>query len=168
MRSLRRTLAIIILLSCLPAGAESIRSLYNKAVKAEARQDYEAAYEYYKAAYDKKPDDLKYRVPFERVRFLASASMVRRAQKLREQGNLQEALQTFLKAAAVDPSNDLALQEVRRTQQMIQKQQPPGDNKPAPPPEEDTLRRRLEQADSPVDLGPLSGVPLHALKVTAD
>src|SRR5437879_6263114 len=43
-----------------------------------------------------------------------------------------------------------------------------GLNKPAPaPPEEESLRMRLEQADSPVDLGPLSGVPLHALKMTA-
>src|SRR5215472_12079025 len=120
--SLRRSFVIFIILSSCLATAESPKSLFNKGVKAEARQDYEAAYEFYKEAYDKRPDDLKYRVPFERTRFLAAAAKVRRAQKLRDQGKLQEALELFAKAAEIDPSNDLAQQEVRRTQEMIKRQ----------------------------------------------
>src|SRR5258707_12059227 len=101
--------------------AESVRSLYKKGVQAEARQDYETAYEYYKQAYAQKPEDLKYRVPFERLRFLAAASKIHRGQKLRDEGKLQEALALFVQAAQIDSSNDLAVQEIRRTQQMMKK-----------------------------------------------
>jgi len=167
--SLRRSLAIIIIFSfCGLAAAESPRSLLNKGIKAEARQDYEAAYEFYKEAYDKRPDDLKYRVPFERTRFLAAASKVRRGQKLREQGKLQEALELFAKAAEIDPSNDLAQQEIRRTQNMLKQQTAPQGKPPeAPPEEEDPLRQRLERAGGPVQLGEISNAPLAAIKMNA-
>src|SRR5215470_2855523 len=56
------------------ASAETPNSLYNKGKQAEARQDYEAAYEFYKQAYDRKPQELRYRVKYERLRFLAAAS----------------------------------------------------------------------------------------------
>ncbi len=51
MRILRSALAVIILFSSFAAVSESAKSLYKKGVDADARQDYEAAYEYYKAAY---------------------------------------------------------------------------------------------------------------------
>ena len=90
MRRVARILTFVLFCSAL-VGAESAKSFHQKGTKAEARQDYEAAYEYYKQAYDLKPTEIKYRVPFERTRFLAAASKVRRAQKLRDQGKLQEA-----------------------------------------------------------------------------
>lgn len=171
MRSLRQSFAIIIILfSCGLATAESAKSLFNKAVKAEAKQDYEAAYEYYKQAYNQKPDDLKYRVPFERTRFLAAATKVRRGQKLRDQGKLQEALEQFAKAVEIDPSNDLAQQEIRRTQDMMKRQaaQPEGKSQEGPPPsEEDPLRQRLERAGGPVQLSEISNVPLQ-IKANGD
>ncbi|HWZ45984.1 MAG TPA: cohesin domain-containing protein [Candidatus Saccharimonadales bacterium] len=170
MRGIRRTLAFLTLFSCVMIAADSVRSLFNKGVKAEARQDYEAAYEFYKAAYNKHPDDLKYRVPYERIRFLAAASKVRRAQKLRELGRMQEALELFQKASEIDPSSDIAIQEVRRTKEMMS--QPAGQGKTGPeaaPPtlEPDELHRRLEEAGGPVRLSPLSNVPLQ-VKMTAD
>jgi len=174
MRGIRRTLAFLTLFSSVAvvtmSAGESVHSLFNKGVKAEARQDYEAAYEFYKVAYDKHPDDLKYRVPFQRVRFLAAASKIRRAQKLRELGRLQEALDLFVKASEIDTSNDMAVQEIRRTREMMS--QPSGQGKagsesPPPPPELDELHKRLEDAGGPVRLGALSNVPLQALKMTA-
>src|SRR5436305_14625774 len=69
MRSPGRTVALILILaSSVAMTAESVRSLYNKGLKAEARQDYEAAYNYYKTAYEKRPEDLRYKVPYERTR----------------------------------------------------------------------------------------------------
>src|SRR5436309_9249595 len=102
MRSPGRTVAfILILASSVAMTAESVRSLYNKGLKAEARQDYEAAYNYYKTAYEKRPEDLRYKVPYERTRFLAAAAMIKRGQKLRDEGNLEEALNILMKAAAI-------------------------------------------------------------------
>jgi general secretion pathway protein D len=102
MRGLTRTLVFVILFSSIATVGESVRSLFNKGVKAEARQDYEAAYDFYKAAYSKEPTNLKYRVPYERTRFLAASVKVRKGERLRDQGKLQEALELFQKAAEID------------------------------------------------------------------
>jgi len=162
-----KILIMVLVCSVTLLAAESAKTLYKKGVDAEARQDYEAAYAFYKQAYDLKPADIKYRVPFERTRFLAAASKVHRGQKLREQGNLVEALVLFEQAAAIDPSNDLAGQEVRHTQQMLQKQAPPsGQAAPSPPKsDDDALRKRLESARSPVMLQDISNDKLSAIEM---
>ena len=167
MRRVARILPFVLLCSAVLMAADSAKSLFKQGVQAEARQDYEAAYDYYKRAYQLKPTELKYRVPFERLRFQAAASKVHRAQKLRDAGKLQEALAVFEEAASIDPSNDLAAQEIRRTQQMIQKQQ--GIVSPTPSKsEEDTLRRRLEEASGPVRLNRIPNTILPALEMTND
>jgi general secretion pathway protein D len=162
MRSLTRSVIFLVLLSCGSLVAESPGSLLKKGMKAEARQDYEAAYNYYKQAYDKRPDDLKYRVPFERTRFLAAATKVRQGQRLRDQGNLTGALEQFAKAVEIDPSNDLAQQEVRHTQEMMKKQAAGQATQEAapPPPPEDPLREMLDKAQGPVELAPISNPPI--------
>lgn len=157
--------AIVAICFCAAVLAESPQSLWKKGAKAEARQDYETAYEYYSAAYDKRPDDLKYRVAFERVRFLAAAAKLKRAQKLREQGELKEALLLFAKASEIDPSNDLARQEIRRTEELIKP--------PVTSPDDDhkshgTKSRSLEEAEEPVELCDISHLPLQSLKLTGD
>lgn len=162
-----RILAFVTLCAVLSAAAESAKDLYKKGVQAEARRDYEAAYMYYRQAYQLKPEELKYRVPYERLRFLAAADMVHRGQKLREEGKLQDALALFEKAASIDPSNDLAVQEIRRTQEMIQKQSGQATGPPKKV-EEDALRKILEQAAPPVMLSPISGSPITALEMTDD
>src|SRR5215472_11643479 len=169
MKRVARILALVLVCSAVAAGSDSARHLFKKAVEAEARQDYETAFAYYKQAYDLKPTELKYRVPFERTRFLAAASKVNRAQKLRDQGKLAEALMLFEEAAAIDPSNELAAQEIRRTQQMIEKQS--GAGAPAAPPkttEEDILRKRLQEARAPVMLNEISGNTISALECSED
>jgi general secretion pathway protein D len=154
------------------SAAESAKSLFQKGVKAEARQDYEAAFEAYKAAYQLKPEELNYRVPYERTRMLAAGAKVKRGQKLREQGDLAGALAQFEKAIEVDPSNDLAAQEMRRTQQMMQKGAGGGGQAQASPAprsdEDDPLRKRLEEAGSPISLNQFPDAPINALEMTND
>ncbi len=170
MRKVTATLTILFLFAAFLSAAESAKTLYQKGAKAEARQDYEAAFEFYKAAYQQKPDELKYRVPFERTRMLSAASKIKRGQKLRDQGNLQDALTLFQQAIEVDPSNDLAAQEIRRTEQMIQKGSSGGGQAPASSrrEEEDPLRKRLEGASSPVALAQFPDSPITALEMTED
>ena len=172
MRKVTANLAIVLAFAAILSAAESAKSLYQKGVRAEARQDYEAAFEFYKAAYQQKPEELKYRVPFERMRMLAAASKVKRGQKLRDQGNLQDALTLFQQALEIDPSNDLAAQEIRRTQVMMQKATSgPGQAGVSPPSrrdEDDPLRQRLESASGPVSLAQIPDVPLSALEMTDD
>jgi general secretion pathway protein D len=157
-------LVLLVAAITLPAAADKAKSLYEKGRDADARQNYEEAYEYYKQAYALKPKDLAYRAAYDRVRFLAGASHVHRGQLLRQSGKLDEALVEFQKAVEIDPASFIAVQEVRRTQKMI-------DDAKAPPqaaaPSGGGLEGRLQEAAGPVDLAPISNVPI-TLKLTED
>src|ERR1035438_5263273 len=91
-RLMPAAVGLLVLLAILPAIADKAKTIYEKGQDAEARQNYEAAYDLYKQAYDLKPRDLRYKASFERKRFKAAATIVHQGQKLREEGKLQEAL----------------------------------------------------------------------------
>ena len=101
MRKVSATLTILFLFAAFLSAAESAKTLYQKGTKAEAREDYEAAYEFYKAAYQQKPEELKYRVPYERTRMLAASAKIKHGQKLRDAGNLADALAMFQQAVEI-------------------------------------------------------------------
>src|SRR3979490_1328759 len=118
MRHLKRPAVLLLMVavtSLVGAGADKAKSLYTQGQDAEARQNYEAAYDLYKQSYDLKPKDLRYRAAFERSRFEAAATIVHRGQKLRDDGKLDEAVAEFQKALAIDPSLFIAKQELNRT-----------------------------------------------------
>ena len=159
----------LVLAITLPLAAESARSLYKKGRDAEARQDVEAAYEFYKQAYDQKPKDLTYRASYNRLRFEAAAKKVSRGQMLREQGQYDAALAEFQKAAEIDSSSAIAQQEIKRTQELIQRLQNP--QQPGPqsqaPAQDNPIRKRLAEAQGPVELQAISDQPI-TLKMTED
>ena len=167
MRRLIRPALFALLLVCLClrlpvfAKTDSAKAFYEKGTDAEARQNYEQAFDYFKQAYNLKPKDLRYRTAYERTRFYAASSHVHRGQILREAGKLDEAAVEFQKGLEIDPSSFIAQQELKRTQQMIREAQNPQPQALAPTP----LRRRLASAQGPVDLAPISNVPI-TLKVT--
>ena len=122
MRAFVRPAAILLIALAILSSAiaaDKAKILYNKAREAEARQNYELAYDFYKQAYDLKPDNLGYRASYERLRFLAAASHVHRGQLLRDAGQLDAALAEFKTAVEIDASSAIAKQELQRTQQMI-------------------------------------------------
>jgi len=164
MRRLRRPALLLLLVAVvtLPAIADKAKDLYAKGQDAEARQKYVAAYEFFKQAYDLKPKDLRYRAAFERLRFEAAATIVHDGQKLREDGKLDEAVAEFQKALAIDPSLFIAKQELNRTQKMINDQRNPEPQAAGPPA---GLERRVHDAPGPVELGPISNIPI-TVKIT--
>jgi general secretion pathway protein D len=167
MRRLILSALFVLLLLCLRppvfARGDSAKALYGKGTDAEARQNYELAFDYFKQAYNLKPKDLRYRTAYERTRFLAASSHVHRGQVLRDAGKLDEALVEFQKGLEIDPSSFIAQQEVKRTQQMIREVQNPQPQ--AVSPGTSALRKRLEAALGPVELAPISNLPI-TLKVT--
>jgi general secretion pathway protein D len=160
----RATLLLVVAAITLPAAADKAKSLFDKGQDAEARQKYEEAYDYYKQAYDLKPKDLRYRASFQRMQFLAGASHVHRGQLLRADGKLDEAMAEFQKAAEIDPASFIAQQEIRRTQRLIDAAKNPQPQAEAPP---GVMKRRLQEAQGPVDLAAISNVPI-TLKLTED
>jgi len=153
-------IALLVVAVTLPIGAaESAKSLYNKGKDAEARQNYEAAFDFYRGAYEQKPRDLAYRTAYERTRFLAAASHVHRGQLLRDAGKLQEALAEFQKAGEIDSSSFIAQQEIRRTQKMIiDASSAPGPTSVERPPT--GLEKRVQEAQGPVDLAAIANIPI--------
>jgi general secretion pathway protein D len=168
MDKLTRWSGVLLLIAAvsMPAFADKAKSLYNQGKEAEAQQDYVQAYQDYRQAYNLKPDNLYYRTAFERLRFLAAATKVHQGQLLRQAGQLQVALKMFQEAAAIDPSSFIATQEIKRTQDMIQKAQAAGKEVPPPTPT-GPLGKMLEQAGGPVELAPISNTPI-TLKMTED
>ncbi|HWY68233.1 MAG TPA: cohesin domain-containing protein [Terriglobales bacterium] len=155
----------LLLLACVLAvstsHAESAKSLYHKGQQAEARQNYLEAYEAYKAAYDEKPTDLRYRSSFERMKFQAAAVHVKHGQQLRQNGELEKALQEFQTAAQIDPSSFIAQQEITRTKAQIAAATGQGNTSQQEPKRDDILRQRIEQAQGPVALAPINDLSIN-------
>jgi len=163
-RLMPAAVALLVVLAILPAIADKAKTIYEQGHDAEARQNYEAAYDLYKQAYDLKPKDLRYRAGFERMRFKAAATKVHRGQVLRDDGKLQEALAEFQKALQIDPSLFIAQQELKKTMQMINNITNPPPQAAGPP---NNLERRIREAGGPVELAPISVVPI-TVKLTED
>jgi len=164
MRRLMRPAGLLLLVAvvALPAFADKAKDLYVKGQDAEARQNYEAAFDLFKQCYDLKPKDLRYRAAFERTRFEAAAAVVHRGQLLRDDGKLEEALAEFRKALTIDPSLFIAKQELTRTLKMINDKTNPLPQAAGPP---SNLERRVREARGPVELAPISTVPI-SVKLT--
>ena len=157
-------IVLLVLIATLPAAADKAKSLYLKGKDAEARQNYEQAYDFYKQAYGLKPQDTSYRASYERLRFLAGASHVHRGQLLREAGRFDEALVEFQKAVEIDPASAIARQEVLHTQQLIDLTKAMGPKASAHAP---TVDKRVQEAAGPVELAPIQNIPI-TIKATQD
>ncbi len=159
MRRLMRPALLLVLVAVvsLPAIADKAKDLYAKGQDAEARQNYVAAYDFFRQAYDLKPKDLTYRAAFERIRFEAAAAIVHNGQKLRDDGKLDDAVAEFRKALAIDPSLFIAKQELNRTLKMINDQRNPMPQAAGPPA---GLEKRVHEAAGPVELAPISNIPI--------
>jgi general secretion pathway protein D len=132
------------------AGAQSAGTWNKRARNAEVREDYDAAYEDYRQAHLKSPSDLRYKTSLERVRFQAAAMHVDRGRVLRQSGDLNGAITEFSRALMIDPSDQVAQQEVDITERQ---QQAPA---PVPAPKADGSSQR--QSDTLAELGDISGV----------
>jgi general secretion pathway protein D len=149
----------------LPVAADKASSLYEKGKDAEARQEYEAAFEAYLQAWQLKPKQMHYRSAAARTRFEAAAAHVHTGQKLRDAGKFEEALAEFQRAAAIDPSSFIAEQEIRRTRTMMDAAKSAGTGESAP--RSMAFRKQLEAAAGPIELQAISNAPI-TLKLTED
>jgi general secretion pathway protein D len=163
-RLMPAAVALLVVLAILPAIADKAKTIYEKGQDAEARQNFEQAYELYKQAYDLKPKDLRYRTSFERMRSKAAQTIVHHGVLLREQGKMEEALAEFQKAAQIDPSLFSAQQELKRTLQIMNDARNPPPQAAGPP---SSLERKIREAGGPVELAPISVVPI-TVKLTED
>jgi general secretion pathway protein D len=136
----------------------------------EARQEWDAALDLYEKALAEDPADPLYQLSVNRARFQASAAHVQKGLKLRKQGLLGEALLEFEAAYRIDPSLSDAEQEIRTTQEMIEREKKKGEKSTTRGLTPDELARKEseQKIDSmlPVpELKPLNQQPI-TLKMT--
>ncbi|HMF53699.1 MAG TPA: secretin N-terminal domain-containing protein, partial [Edaphobacter sp.] len=138
------------------AHAQSAKTLDKRGQDAEARHDYDGAFEDYRQASLKKPKDLRYKAHFELMRFQASVSHVDRGRVLRQNGDLQGALLEFTRALAIDGGNQTAQQEMDQVNHEIAAQ---SSTAPPPPPvsEDDA---GISTVAGPIGLKPVSNDPI--------
>jgi general secretion pathway protein D len=98
------------------ARAQSAGAWNKRGQQAEARQDFDAAFEDYRQAHLKKPSDLRYRTRYERMRFEAANMHVDRGRVLRQSGDVDGAVNEFARALQIDPGNQVAAQELQVTE----------------------------------------------------
>jgi general secretion pathway protein D len=102
------------------AEAQTAGTWNRRGQTAELRQDYDAAYEDYLHAHQKKPGDIRFQERLDRMRFQAAAMHVDRGRVLRQSGDIAGALNQFTRALQIDPGNEAAAQEVQITQRADQ------------------------------------------------
>jgi general secretion pathway protein D len=88
----------------------------------EARKQWDAALESYEKALSEDPSEMVYQMAAEKARFQAAQGHVDKGLKIRNQGLLGEALLEFQKSYAINAGSSVAVQEIRRTEEMIQRE----------------------------------------------
>jgi general secretion pathway protein D len=147
----------------LASGCPKGKPDYNQGNKAEALQDYDAAYTYYQKAAKADPFNASFKIKLNRVRFEASEMHVKRGVEMRNRGDLQGAASEFQRAQIIDPASPVADQELRKTVEMIADKNRAADAAAEPP--SDTNEQPL--AALPPEIKPLSRAPIN-LKMTED
>lgn len=145
--------------------------LFADARAAETTRDYLKAYDLYQQALNEDPGDTRYQLAYERTRFRAAQEHLKQGQQLRKQGQYAEAAAALEKAVLVDPSLDIARQELDEVRELIRKEEA----KKASPDQadaaasvkteeelaEDRRQQVLDSLQAPPELKPLSRKPIN-------
>jgi general secretion pathway protein D len=165
----RGVFAAVILSSLLGLGTvrafgDAANDNYKRGQEAEARQDYDTAYNFYTKAVQLNAKDLRYRTAYDRIRTTDSNMHLTKGRSFQEAGDTQAALTEFLHVVAIDPGNEAARQEIARIRKQ-QGQAAQGAEVTTPAPKGD--ESDLASMASPVELKPTSNEPL-TLHMTED
>ena len=98
------------------AHGQSAGTWNKRGQAAEARDDFDAAFEAFRQAHLKKPTDLRYKTRYERLRFEAANQHLDRGRVLRQSGDYAGASTEFQRALQIDPGNQAASQELSITE----------------------------------------------------
>lgn len=130
---------------------------------AEARKDFDSALDLGEQALSEDPSDAAYQIVVTRVRFAASNLHVSRGYKLRQAGQVAEALAEFEKAFAINPASDVAEQEIRRTREILERQKrkeaAPGPKAEEKPDEKGLTASQLEKKQEEEKFASMLPVP---------
>jgi len=137
-------LALVLVLGVpLEARTRKGDRFFREAQDAEIKKDWDTALQFYLQAVDEDPRDTGYLIGLQKARFQSANKHVERGQARRADGKLDEAITEFQKAIGADPSSALALQELKRTQDMLRRPTTTAEGRTLTPIEQ--FRRQTDQ-----------------------
>jgi general secretion pathway protein D len=144
---LRKTASIAVLVVTVAPTAVEARTrkgdkLIAQSRAAEIRKEWDQALSMAEEALSDDPADIAYQLHTTRMRYYASQYHLDVGKKIREQGQLEQALAEFEKAYGINPASQMAEEEITRTKRMIEREK----NKPA------TEQKPEERGMTPVQL----------------
>ncbi|MCU0228703.1 MAG: hypothetical protein MUF01_13800, partial [Bryobacterales bacterium] len=165
------------ILALLLAGAVSLEArtrkgdrFYKDARAAETQREYVKAYELYRQAMDEDPGDARYQLAFERSRYRAAQEELKLGQQFRRDRQFSDAQAALERALELDPSLDIARQEMKEIRELLEKQKASEDkgegaSANAAKTEEELSEERRQQVlaslQGPPEVKPISRKPLN-------
>ncbi|HEY3936193.1 MAG TPA: hypothetical protein VGL97_02080 [Bryobacteraceae bacterium] len=127
--------------------------------KAELKQDYDTALTYFEQALEEDSREPAYMLAVRRTTTRASEQHITQGKKLLKQQKLHEAMVQFQKALLIDPSSQIALQEIADTTWMLKQQEKLPQGAPILTPAEKArqeLESRIDSLEGPPTLRPIN------------
>jgi general secretion pathway protein D len=155
-------LSALLAASLLLGGCPKSNQDFNAGRKAEAVNDYDTALVYYQRALQADPQNAQYKLFVTQMRFQDGQFHLEQGEKALKNGDLQLALAEFQKAQAVDPANEAAAQEIKKTLDLVAAKQANATPAVNPNPSDDQ-----QLLAAPPELKPFSTSPIN-LKMTND
>jgi general secretion pathway protein D len=143
--------------------AQSANTYYKRGQAAEAREDFDAAYQNFQKAYSMAPKNEVFRTAYYRVRFTDGSMHVTKGRNLLASGDEQGALVELLRASEIDPSNEAAQQEIARIRARHGQEQPAAESSPMSA----QTAEEIDAIGSPAELKPMSNEPF-SLQMSQD
>ncbi|MBI4472659.1 MAG: hypothetical protein HY646_08330 [Acidobacteria bacterium] len=114
-------LTVILLFAAIGAGCVSGRSAYKRGVSLELARDYDAALAQYRLAVQADPANITYLVKYAQARFAAAFFHFEQGRRAAEAGDLEKARTEFTRTLEIDPTHDMARQELEKFTQVLEK-----------------------------------------------
>jgi general secretion pathway protein D len=100
-------------------GCSGGRQAYSRGNRAEITRDFETAMTEYKAALDKNPGNIEYRLKYEQARFNAAFQHFENGRRAVEKQDYETARKEFAQVLEIDPTHALAEQQLAKVNEIL-------------------------------------------------
>ena len=112
------TLTVLAFLILALSGCGATKA-FKRGNQAQARQDHETAMMEYKAALDRDPGNLEYRLKYEQARYAAAFDHFEKGRRAVDKEDYETAKREFTRTLEIDPSNAFAEQQLTRINEIL-------------------------------------------------